>query len=66
MSAFINVKPSPYKEYYRHKNRYSHKRRYYIAAEEIEWNYIPTGKIRARVGAPSADRSRFNIYYNVQ
>lgn len=34
-------------------------RRHFIAVEEVVWNYLPSGKILARVGQGSEDRSMY-------
>jgi len=57
MAAFLNVMPS--------RNPRlppvgisGHTRRYYIAAEEVVWDYRPSGRVLARVGKGSESRSR--------
>jgi len=57
MAAFLNVMPS--------RNPRlppvgisGHTRRYYIAAEEVIWDYRPTGRVLARVGKGSESRTR--------
>lgn len=55
MAAFVNVLPRPG---ILPPAIIRRTRRYYITVEEVVWDYRPSGKVLARVGKGSTERSR--------
>ena len=38
-------------------------RKYYIAAQDVEWDYIPNSQLHPRTGLPLVEDSEYNFYY---